>query len=218
MIKAGRGDAIVAVRSSATSEDLAGASFAGQLESILSVQGKVYLMEAIKKCWESLFTPRVIFYRKNKGFNEFPSMGVIVQRMIQAEKAGVMFTVNPMNKNNEQIVIESAWGYGESIVSGLVTPDEYIVDKKSGSIISRRVGKKKWLRRMDPVTGAVIKEDVEPSKVSMESVTASEIKKLWELAKRDEEYYGGKPQDIEWCIEKNRAFLVQTRPITTLGE
>ncbi len=217
MIKAGRGDAIVAVRSSATSEDLAGASFAGQLESFLSIQGRQKLLEAIKKCWSSLFTPRVIFYRKTKGFNDFPSMGVIVQRMIQSEKSGVMFTVNPMNNDAGQMVIESSWGYGESIVSGLVTPDEHIIDKGSGEVVGKRIGKKNWLRRMDPVTGGVIKESVEPGMVDAEVLGQAELRKLWELGKRVEEFYGGEPQDIEWCIEKNRAYLVQTRPVTTLG-
>jgi len=217
MIKAGRGECMVAVRSSATSEDLAGASFAGQLESYLSIHGRGALFEAIKKCWTSLFTPRVIFYRKTKGFNDFPSMGVIVQRMIQAEKAGVMFTVNPMNKDASQMVIESSWGYGESIVSGLVTPDVHMIDKATGSVISRRIGRKKWLRRMDPLSGNVIKENVEQSRVNAETLLPAEVRKLWELGRRVEEYYGGEPQDIEWCIEKNRAFLVQTRPVTTLG-
>jgi len=217
MIKAGRGEALVAVRSSATSEDLAGASFAGQLESMLSIQGRGALLEAIKKCWTSLFTPRVIFYRRTKGFHDFPSMGVIVQRMIQAEKAGVMFTVNPMNKDSSQMVIESSWGYGESIVSGLVTPDEHIVDKATGNVTSRRIGSKKWLRRMDPVTGSVIKERVESGKIDAETLLPAELRKLWELGRRVEDYYGGEPQDIEWCIERNRAFLVQTRPVTTLG-
>jgi pyruvate,water dikinase len=217
LVKAGRNNAIVAVRSSATSEDLADASFAGQLESILSVQGYQKLFDAIRQCWASLFTPRVIFYRKTKGFTEFPSMGVIVQRMVQSEKAGVMFTANPMNNDVSQMVVESAWGYGESIVSGLVTPDEYVLSKPSGEVISKRIGKKKWLRRMDPISGSVIKEDVEQSKVDAEVLTSLELRKLWELGRRVEEYYGGKPQDIEWCIERNRAFLVQTRAITTLG-
>ncbi len=217
MIKAGRGDAIVAVRSSATSEDLSGASFAGQLESFLSIQGRPKLFEAIKKCWTSLFTPRVIFYRKTKGFNDFPSMGVIIQRMIQSEKSGVVFTVNPMSRDANQMVIESSWGYGESIVSGLVTPDEHIVDKASGDVVGKRINRKKWLRRMDPVTGSVIKENVESGKVNAETLTPAEVRKLWELGKRVEEYYNGEPQDIEWCIEKNRAYLVQTRPVTTLG-
>lgn len=217
MVKAGRWDAIVAVRSSATSEDMSSASFAGQLESILSVHGKPQLLDAIKKCWASLFTPRVLFYRKMKGSDEFPGMGVIVQRMIQSEKSGVMFTVNPVNNMVNQIVIESAWGYGESIVSGLVTPDEHIIDKATGGVISRRIGSKKWLRRMDPVSGAVIKEGVDSSKVNAEVLNPDELRKLWELGRRVEDYFGGKPQDIEWCIERNRAFLVQTRPVTTLG-
>lgn len=215
LIKAGRTHCFVAVRSSATSEDLASASFAGQLETILSVQGNRELMDAVKRCWASLFTARVIFYRKNKGFGDFPSMGVVVQKMIDAEKAGVMFTVNPVTNDTSQIVIEAVWGYGEAIVSGLVIPDEYLLNKDDGRLLEKRIGRKLWMKRYDPVYG-LKKDSVERDRIDAQVLGDREIEGLWELASKVDRHYGV-PQDIEWCEEKGRLFLVQTRPVTTLG-
>ncbi len=214
LIKAGRTHCFVAVRSSATAEDLASASFAGQLETILSVQGNRELMDAVKKCWASLFTARVIFYRKNKGFDEFPEMGIVVQKMVDAEKAGVIFTANPMTNDTSQIVIEAVWGYGEAIVSGLVIPDEYVINKEDGSLLEKKIGRKLWMKRYDPVYG-LKKDSVERERIDAQVLENGEIEKLWEFARKVEGHYGT-PQDIEWCEEKNRIFLVQTRPVTTL--
>ncbi|MBU2519625.1 MAG: phosphoenolpyruvate synthase [Nanoarchaeota archaeon] len=216
LVKTGRGNEFVAVRSSATAEDLSSASFAGQMNTILNVSGVENLMQAIKRCWASLFTSRVIFYRKNKGFDKIPSMGVVVQKMINSDKAGVVFTADPTTNDDSKIVIESAWGLGEVVVSGIVTPDEYIIEKETGQIVNKRAGKKVFLRTRNGMTGNTVQFNVPKEDVMRESLNDNEIKKIWELSRKVETHYNGQPQDIEWCIEKNRLYFVQARPITTL--
>lgn len=218
MIKAGRDRVLVAVRSSASAEDLPGASFAGQMKSILNVSGIGAVLSAVKECWASLFTPRAIFYRKNKGFNKIPKMGVIVQKMIESEKSGVMFTADPATNDTTKVLIEGSWGLGEAVVAGLVTPDEYEMDKTTGEVLMERVHNKLWMIRRDPSTGKTVKESVPREKQKQGVLSGDEINKLWELARKVEDHYKGQPQDIEWCIERGRIYLVQTRPITTLGE
>ena len=210
----------VAVRSSATAEDLPDASFAGQQETYLNVKGTKELLEKTVKCWSSLFTPRAIFYRTQKGFkHEDVLISVGVQQMVNAKVAGVTFTINPVTGEPNQIVIEANWGLGESVVSGAVTPDDYIVDKNTLEILERRVAKKTVEYVRDPKTGKTIHVDVPAERQNQPCLTDEEIIKLAELAKRIEEHYEGRPQDIEWAIDRDIPFpenviIVQSRPET----
>ncbi len=216
IIRAGREEAWVAVRSSATAEDLATASFAGQMRTLLNIKGILKLLMAIKECWASLFTPRAIFYRKQQGIEATPSMGVIVQKMVDSDKSGVIFTVDPTTNDMSKIIIEAAWGLGETVVSGLVMPDEYVVDKQSGQLLLKRISKKTVMRVREPTTGRTIQKTVPPDLAQAQVLTEDEIKKLWELSVKTEKHYKNQPQDIEWCIERGRIYFVQTRPVTTL--
>ncbi|RLI47420.1 phosphoenolpyruvate synthase [Candidatus Bathyarchaeota archaeon] len=211
---------LVAVRSSATAEDLPGASFAGQQETYLNVRGADDLVQKTIRCWSSLFTPRAIFYRTRKGFkHEQVLISVGVQKMVNAKAAGVMFTINPVTGEPNQIVIEGNWGLGESVVSGAVTPDDYILDKETLKVIEKKIQKKTVEYIRDPKTGKTIHADVPPKRQEQPCLTDEEIAKLGELAKRVEKLYGGQPQDIEWAIDKDlpfpeNIFIVQSRPET----
>ena len=208
----------VAVRSSATTEDLAEASFAGQQDTYLNVKGKIELLKKIKQCFASLFTARATYYRNKKGFkHEGASLAVIVQKMINADKSGVIFSKDPTFKK-DHIVIEAVWGLGEGIVSGKITPDGYTVSKEDSKlkILDIKVSNKKIaITRNSSGDKEVVKlvEDKAKSQVLKES----EIKKLAEFAVNLEEHYQ-KPQDIEFAIEGVDIYIVQTRPITTLGK
>ena len=210
----------VAVRSSATAEDLPDASFAGQQETYLNVKGAKELIEKTVKCWSSLFTPRAIFYRTEKGFkHEQVLISVGVQKMVNAKVAGVMFTINPVTGESNQVVIEANWGIGESVVSGSVTPDNYMVDKESLRILEKKIAKKAVEYIRDPKTGKTVHADVPPERQEKPCLTDEEIVKLAELAKHIEEHYGGRPQDIEFAIDRDLSFpenifIVQSRPET----
>jgi pyruvate,water dikinase len=209
----------VAVRSSATAEDLPDASFAGQQETFLNVKGADDLVDKVVKCWSSLFTPRAIFYRNEKGFAHdkvFISVGV--QKMVNSRTAGVMFTINPVTGDNSEIVIEGNYGLGESVVSGAVNPDDFVVDKKTMKITSRRIAKKTIQYIRDPKTGNTIHLDVPADKQKVTCLNDEEIMRLAELAKMIERHYG-KAMDIEWAIDRDLSFpqsvfLVQARPET----
>lgn len=212
-------EVFVAVRSSATAEDLPDASFAGQQETFLNVRGVDELLGKTVKCWSSLFTPRAIFYRTQKGFpHEKVLISVGVQRMVNSRAAGVMFTIDPVTGDPSKIVIEGNYGLGESVVSGAVTPDDYIVDKKTLKILEKRIGKKTVEYVRDPETGKTVHLEVSPERQAQPCLTDEEIVKLAELGKKIEEHYG-KPQDIEWAIERSASFpdnifIVQSRPET----
>lgn len=201
----------VAVRSSATAEDLPTASFAGQQASFLNVKGSDELVESIKKCWASLFEPRAIFYRAKHGFAK-SSISVIVQKMIEAEKSGVMFTVDPTTGENV-LLIEATWGLGESIVGGEVSPDSYKVNK-NGEIIDVQVSNKTRMRIRDHASNTTVELDVPQGKANAQVLTEEEILKLAEFGLNLERHYGH-PQDIEFAIEKDKIAIVQTRAITT---
>ncbi|MEM2971617.1 MAG: phosphoenolpyruvate synthase [Candidatus Bathyarchaeia archaeon] len=215
----GVADVFVAVRSSATAEDLPDASFAGQQETYLNVKGVNELLEKTVKCWSSLFTPRAIFYRTEKGFaHERVLISVGVQKMVNSKAAGVMFTINPVTGNPNQIVIEGNYGLGEAVVSGAVTPDDFIVDKNSMKIVERHIAKKRVQYIRDPNTGKTVHVEVPAEKQEQPCITDDEILKLAELAKRIEQHYG-KAQDIEWAIDSDlpfpsNIFIVQSRPET----
>ena len=212
-------DVFVAVRSSATAEDLADASFAGQQETFLNIKGADDVIINTVKCWSSLFTPRAIFYRNEKGFaHEKVFISVGVQKMVNSEVAGVMFTLNPVTGDASKIVIEGNWGLGEAVVSGSVTPDDFVVDKESLKVTEKRIAKKTVQYIRDPKTGNTVHAEVPTQKQEQPCLNDGEIRKLTELAKRIEQHYG-KPQDIEWAIDKDisypsNVFIVQSRPET----
>lgn len=215
-------DTFVAVRSSATAEDLPDASFAGQQETYLNVKGPDDLINKVIKCWSSLFTPRAIFYRNEKGFpHEKVFISVGVQKMVNSRAAGVMFTINPVTGNRDEIVIEGNFGLGETVVSGAVNPDDFVLDKATSVIKERRISKKTVKYVRDPKTGKTIHLDIPEAEQKLVCVTDNEIFKLAELAKRIEKHYG-KPMDIEWAIDGDLDFpenmmLVQARPETIFG-
>jgi len=213
-------DTFVAVRSSATAEDLADASFAGQQETFLNIRGVKGLVQNTVKCWSSLFTPRAIFYRNEKGFaHEKVFISVGVQKMVNSRAAGVIFTLNPVTGDLSKIVIEGNYGLGEAVVSGSVTPDDFVVDKTSMKIVERRLAKKTVQYIRDLKTGHTVHEEVPADIQELPCVTDEEVIRLAELAKRIEKHYG-KPQDIEWAIDRDipsapeNTFIVQSRPET----
>ncbi|WP_456472232.1 phosphoenolpyruvate synthase [Methanocaldococcus sp.] len=207
----------VAVRSSATAEDLPDASFAGQQETFLNVKGAENVVKYVKKCFSSLFTPRAIFYRETKGFDHFKvALAAVVQKLVNAEKAGVMFTVNPISQNYDELVIEAAWGLGEGVVSGAVSPDTYIVDKKTLKIKDKHIAKKEKMFVKDE-KGEVKVVDVPDDMKEKQVLDDEEIKELAKIGIRIEEHYK-RPMDVEWAIEKGRIYMLQARPITTLKE
>jgi pyruvate,water dikinase len=218
--KIGSSQVFVAVRSSATAEDLPDASFAGQQETYLNVRGAEDLIDNTIKCWSSLFTPRAIFYRTEKGFrHEDVLISVGVQKMVNAKAAGVAFSLNPVTGDRSQIVIEGNWGLGESVVSGSVTPDDYIVDKETLKVIDKKITKKTIEYIRDPKTGQTIHANVPVERQNQPCLTDKEIVKIAELVKNIEKHYGGRPQDTEWSIDRDIAFpknvfIVQSRPET----
>lgn len=211
LISAGRDLAIVSVRSSATSEDLPSASFAGQFATFLNVKGIKELLDSVKKCWASLYESRAIFYRIKHGFKH-SSIALIVQKMVNSEKSGVMFTINPAT-GDDVVIIESTWGLGEMLVSGAVQPDSYIVSKK-GEILEKKIGRKGRMRIRDYASDRTIEISVPRNKINEQVLTEREILKLLNYALRLENHYK-RGQDIEFAIEKNRIHILQTRAITT---
>ncbi|AEF96319.1 phosphoenolpyruvate synthase [Methanotorris igneus] len=213
----GEEEVFVAVRSSATAEDLPEASFAGQQETFLNVKGADNVVKYVQKCFSSLFTPRAIFYREEKGFDHFEvALAAVVQKMVNADKAGVMFTVNPINKDYNQLVIEAAWGLGEGVVSGTVSPDTYIVDKTTLEVIDKHIARKDTMFIKDE--NGETKEVPTPEDLKEKQVLEeNEIKELAKTGMNIEKHYG-MPMDIEWAIEKGKIYMLQARPITTLGE
>ena len=211
-------DLPVAVRSSATAEDLPGASFAGQQDTFLWVQGRHELLKKIKSCMSSLFTPRAISYRIKMGFpHEKVLISVGVQKIVDARAAGVMFTLNPTNGDPSKVVIEGNWGLGETVVSGICNPDKFVVDKVTKEI-ERKVSLKECECICNPVRGGVIHVDTPPERREIPCIEDQEIFELTRYAKRVEGYYGC-PQDIEWAIDKRKPFplnifMVQSRPET----
>jgi pyruvate,water dikinase len=212
-------DTFVAVRSSATAEDLPDASFAGQQETFLNIKGSDDLIDKVVKCWSSLFTPRAIFYRNEKGFaHEKVFISVGVQKMVNSRAAGVMFTINPVTGNRDEIVIEGNYGLGETVVSGTVNPDDFVVDKNTMEITGRRISRKTIMYLRDTKTGKTVHLDVPEDKQKVTCISDQEIMTLAELAKRIEKHYG-KPMDIEWAIDQDLSypenmFIVQARPET----
>ena len=204
----------VAVRSSATAEDLPTASFAGQQKTYLNVSGSDEVLKAVRKCWASLFEARAIYYRQVHQFAHLKvGIAVPVQKMIQAEKSGVMFTLDPVSSDQEKIVIEAGWGLGEAVVSGAVTPDRYVVAKNNLKILKKEVNSQAWKIVKVGKENKHLSCSKEEAKI--QKLTDEEIKKLAEYGKKIEAHYGF-PQDIEWAIENNTIYFVQSRLVTTI--
>lgn len=204
----------VAVRSSATSEDGSTAAWAGQLESYLNTT-KTDILYNIRKCWASLFTPRAILYRFEKGFHgQNISVAVVVQKMVESEVSGISFSVHPLTRDKNQLVIEAGFGLGEAIVSGEITPDSYVVEKNSLEIISKNINlKEKAIIRSDDSKNEwrlLSKQDSEKQALGDEDII-----ELAKLVIKIENHYGF-PVDIEWAKEKGKLYILQSRPITTL--
>jgi pyruvate,water dikinase len=215
ILKKSKEPPFVAVRSSATTEDLADASFAGQQESFLNVKGHRDLIKNVKACFSSLFTARAIYYRKQKGFEKTKAyLSVVVQKMVDSDKSGVMFSRNPIS-DDDSIVIEAVWGLGEGIVSGMIKPDHYEIDKnlEEFKITKSEISEKKVAIVRDAAgTNQVVK--LTEGRAKQQVLTSFEIKVLTNYARKLEEHYG-KPQDIEFAISANDIYIVQSRPITT---
>jgi pyruvate,water dikinase len=205
----------VAVRSSATAEDLPEASFAGQQETYLNVQGDASLIVHVRKAWASLFEPRAIYYRVKQGFDHLKVyLAIPVQRMVESDVSGIMFTVNPVNNDKKTIVIESIWGLGEKIVQGAITPDHYEVDKTELSIQSIRTVKQTI--EMIKKGNGNIDAKVPKSRQEKRKLTDKQILEVARMGKKLQEHYFF-PQDIEWAIENGKLYAIQTRPITTMN-
>ena len=212
----GKENAFVAIRSSATAEDLPEASFAGQQDTFLNIRGPEDVLTYVQKCWASLFESRAIFYREENNFDHSKVyIAVVVQEMVNAEKAGVMFTVHP-STGEEQILLEAAWGLGEAVVSGTVTPDTYWVDKKTGKVFNCNISEKNTMFTKDPEAGKTVQLDVPEDLKNKRVLSDEEIAALTKLGARIQEHYDF-PQDTEWAMENGRVFMLQSRPITTLG-
>ncbi len=215
------GGGLVAVRSSATAEDLPEASFAGQHRTFLNVQGGKQVVAAVQGCWASLFEPRAIFYRHHQGFDHFKvGIAVPVQKMIQSKTSGVMFTLEPVTSASDRIVIEAVFGLGEAIVSGEITPDLYVISKESLKILKRKTVNQEVQLVKNPDAKAKEANIWKPLPTSTQSkpkLSESEITKLAQLGKQLEDHYQF-PQDIEWAKEDNKIYILQTRPVTTIKE
>ena len=202
-----------AVRSSAVAEDMPEASFAGQQDSFLCLSSSE-VPEHVKRCWASYWNDRAIAYRHSRGIPQFiGGIAVVIQEMVDAKAAGIIFTSDPISQNEDVLIIESSWGLGEAMVSGGITPDGFECDKKSGRILKRTIGRKSYGIFMAPEGKR--RREIAPDLQQIPSITELEVKELISLGKKIERYFG-KPQDIEWAIAGDRIYVLQTRPITTL--
>jgi len=208
-------EVFVAVRSSATAEDLPDASFAGQQDTFLNMKGEQTVIDAVKKCWASLYGARAIYYRVKQGFDHSKvNLCAVVQIMVDAEKAGVMFSSHP-STGEPLTIIEGSWGLGETVVSGSVSPDYYMVEKNTKTIKERKISTKNVMHTKDPKTGKTMDIPVPADKKNAKVLDDDEILKLVDFGNILEDLYGI-PQDIEWAIKDKEIFILQSRPITTI--
>lgn len=208
--------AYVAVRSSATSEDSKGASFAGQQETYLNIKGEAAVIDTVRRAWASLFEPRAIFYRHNAKLDQIKTgISLVVQKMVQSDTSGVMFTIDPITTNRQRIVIEAIYGLGEYIVQGRVTPDHYEVDKNDFKIVDKKIVEQSI--KLIYKKGENIRDFVPEKTRGVQKITDEQIEKIAKIGKDIENHYYF-PQDIEWAIEKDKIYIVQTRPVTTIGK
>jgi pyruvate,water dikinase len=215
-VELGADDPAVAVRSSATAEDLPGMSFAGQQDTYLNVRGAEAVLAAVQRCWASLWTARAIGYRARQGIAPGSvSLAVVVQQLVPADAAGILFTANPLTGSRDELMINAAWGLGEAVVGGLVTPDSFVVDKTTGAITVEEIADKQVMTvRLADGT----QEQPVPAERRRESaLTRPQVNELAELGTRIEELYD-QPMDIEWAFAEGRPFILQARPVTALPE
>ena len=204
----------IAVRSSATAEDSKIDAWAGQLESYLYVTRK-NLLESVQKCWASLYTPRALFYRvERKMRRKHVSVAVVVQKMVNSEVSGVCFTVHPVTRDKDQMIIEAGWGLGEAIVQGIITPDSYVVEKSTLNLVDLNLNsQEKQTVRAKELTE---EKPVPAAKRERQKLSEKQIKELAKICIDIEKHYGF-PCDIEWALEKKKFYITQSRPITTLS-
>ena len=206
----GNNDQEVAVRSSATAEDLPDASFAGQQDTFLNIKGADSVVAHVLKCWASLFGARAIYYRQEKKFDHFKvGIAVPVQLMVQSDVSGIMFTVNPITNSKNEVSIEAAFGLGQPVVSGELTPDQYLINKKDFKIIDRHIAKQDW---QDTRAGRI---EVSTEYKEKQKLPEDKIIELAKLGMKIADHYK-RPQDIEWAMQNNVLYIVQSRPVTTL--
>jgi len=215
----------VAVRSSATAEDSAIASWAGELESYLNTT-RDNVVDRVKECWSSLFTPRAIFYRHEKNLiDHYVSVAVVVQKMVQSKISGISFTVHPVTQDYNQMIIEAVFGLGEAIVGGLVTPDSYVIDKKEMSILDINIGEqtRQLVRTVEEKNKKIVEDEYRGNgwvklgpEGAKQKLSGKEVLAVAEVCKKIEDHYGF-PCDIEWAMDKKHdIYITQSRPITTL--
>lgn len=209
------GTAVVAVRSSAAAEDSQAASFAGLQETYLNVYGDKCVLQQVQACWGSFFQPRAIFYRGQRGSLLDTSIAVVVQRMVNPDKSGVMFTVDPVQRRRDRVMIEAVWGLGETVVSGLVTPDHYVVNKSDGTLVSKFVPRKPVMIVREESRTGTRHVDLPQDKAVAQVLTLDEIAWLADLGRQIEAHFGS-AQDVEWAIEGDDLYVLQSRPVTTM--
>ena len=217
-------DPEVAVRSSATAEDLPDASFAGQQDTYLHISGEEELLNHIRDCFASLWTSRAIYYREKQNYDHFDvALSVVIQKMVNSEKSGVMFTANPINNSKDEMMINASYGLGEAVVSGIVTPDEYIIDKKTKKVIEKNIAEKEYMviKNENGVGTRVVnvKDILGAEAVKAEALSPKELDTLVERGLKVEKLYGS-VQDTEWGFDRDTKefYFLQSRPITTLGD
>jgi pyruvate,water dikinase len=206
------GEGPVAVRSSARAEDSDAASFAGQQDTFLNVRGTAAVLAAVRQCWASFFSERAVFYRSRKGSLGDLGMAVVVQRLLAPDKSGVMFTVDPVRKRRDQMVIEAVRGLGEAVVSGMVTPDHYIVSRDG--VLKRAQVSTQTVAIVAAAQGGVHEVALDPVVGGARVLSDGELADLAQMGNKLEELFG-LPQDVEWAFENERLYLLQSRPVTT---
>ncbi len=213
--RAGRRGPLVAVRSSATAEDTASASFAGMNETFLGIRGADETIDAVRRCWRSLFGSRTVYYRSRRGYGQADmDIAVVVQRQVASTRAGVMFTVDPASGAKDRLVIEGAFGLGEAVVSGSVSPDRYVVEKQTLAVLVREVHPKELTIELSPDGGTATRE-LDPQEGTRPVLDEREVSELAQMGKRIEEHYGA-PQDTEWAFDPDgKLWMLQSRPITS---
>jgi pyruvate,water dikinase len=205
------GDVGVAVRSSARAEDSEAASFAGQQETYLNVRGRDEVLERIKDCWASFFSERALFYRSRKGSLADLGMAVVVQRQLAPDRSGVMFTIDPVRRRRDQMMIEAVWGLGESVVSGQATPDHYVVSR-DGAVKQARVSFQEFAVRAD-AAGGVRQYPLTAEEGGARVLADAELAELARVGRELEAHFG-QPLDVEWAFEDGQLYLLQSRPVT----
>jgi pyruvate,water dikinase len=208
-------DVLVAVRSSATAEDMPGSSFAGMHDTYLDIRGIDQVFDAVRRCWASGWTARAASYRKAQGFDHDSMLvAVVIQKMVAADVSGVLFTGNPFTHSEREIVINSSWGLGEAIVSGITQPDEFVLDKPTGTVKQRALGPKTVMIVRDESGSGTRQQDVDEERRSRYSLDDGQLTELARLGRRIEDVYLGIPQDIEWAHDEDGFHVLQSRDIT----